>query len=103
MTGVQTCALPICPRMASSVVENLSRWQDWESLDRLIASYGMPPFDTSLTKQKVVIFALVCVKDGKKTSPDMLPPSAIAARKFLDGLDPEVVKSAEISLKRGGR
>ena len=91
------------PRMASSVVENLSRWQDWESLDRLIASYGMPPFDTSLTKQKVVIFALVCVKDGKKTSPDMLPPSAIAAQKFLDGLDPEVVKSAEISLKRGGR
>ncbi|MEI8381527.1 MAG: hypothetical protein WCJ09_15470 [Planctomycetota bacterium] len=91
------------PRIASSVVENLSRWQDWESLDRLIASYGMPPFDSSLSKQKVIIFALVCEKDGKKTSPEKLPQSAIAARKFLDGLDPEVVKSAEISWKRGGR
>ena len=85
------------PQIAANVIENLARWKDWQSLDRLVTAYGMTPFDSNLSKQKIVAFALVCEKDGRKTSPDALPPSAMKARKFLDGLDVEFVKSVERS------
>lgn len=83
------------PRLATNVVENLARWKDWQSLDQLLAAYGTPPFDSTLSKQKVVAFAIVCEKDGLKTSPQQLPATAIKARKFLDGLDQGFVKSVE--------
>ena len=90
------------PQIASSVIENLARWQDWESLELLVARYGMPPFDSTLSKQKIVVFALVCERAGKKSSSEKLPTSAVEARRFLNGLDPEFVKSAERSLLRRG-
>ncbi len=83
------------PRVAANVVENLARWKDWQSLDHLIAAYGTAPFDSTLSKQKVVAFAIVCEKDGIKTSPAALPESAVKARRFLDGLDQGFVKSVE--------
>ena len=83
---------------AFGVLENLARWKDWDSLDRLVAGYGKAPFDSNLEKEQIVQFALVCEKDGRKKSPDALPPSAVKARKFLKTLDPEFVKSAERSL-----
>lgn len=81
--------------IADTAVENLSRWKDWQSLDRLLAAYGKPPFDSTLSRQKIVAFALVCERDGKKISPDNPPPTAIRARKFLDSLDPKIISSAE--------
>jgi len=83
------------PRIAVNVVENLARWKDWQSLDRLISNYGMPPFDSTLSKQKIVAFAIVCENDGIKTSPQALPETAVKARRFLDGLDRDFVKSVE--------
>lgn len=83
------------PRIAVNVIENLSRWKDWQSLDPLVAAYGKPPFDSNFSKQKVVAFALVCEKDGLKTSPDSLPATAVKARQFLNGLDREFVRSVE--------
>lgn len=83
------------PSIATNVVENLSRWKDWDSLDRLIATYGKAPFDSPLSKQKIVAFALACERDGKKTSPEKLPISAIKARRFLQSLDPDFVKSVD--------
>jgi hypothetical protein len=83
------------PRIAVNVIENLSRWKDWESLDHLTAVYGKSPFDSGFSKQKIVAFALVCEKDGIKTSPESLPATAVKARQFLNGLDPDVVKSVE--------
>jgi hypothetical protein len=82
------------PKLASNVVKHLARWKDWQSLDRLIAAYGKEPFDSNFGKQQIVIFALVCEKDGKATSPDALPTTAIKARQFLDGLDPKIVRMA---------
>lgn len=83
------------PRIAANVVENLARWKDWQSLDHLIAAYGTTPFDSTLSKQKIVAFAIVCEKDGIKTSPQQLPETALKARQFLDGLDQAFVKSVE--------
>ena len=82
------------PKLAANVVKHLARWKDWDSLDRLIAAYGKEPFDSNFGKQQIVIFALVCEKDGKAMSPQALPESAIKARQFLDGLDPRTVKMA---------
>jgi hypothetical protein len=87
------------PTLAVNVIENLARWKDWTSLDPLIAAYGKAPFDSSLSRQKVVAFALVCEKDGKKTSPDAIPASAIKSRQFLDGLDRDFVRSVERFLR----
>ena len=83
------------PNIAVNVIENLARWKDWESLDRLVAAYGKEPFDSSLSKMKIVAFALVCEKDGIKTSPNSLPASAVKSRRFLNGLNREFVKSVE--------
>jgi hypothetical protein len=82
------------PKLAANVVKHLARWKDWQSLDKLIAAYGKEPFDSNFGKQQIVIFALVCEKDGKATSPDALPATAIKARQFLDGLDPKIVRTA---------
>jgi hypothetical protein len=83
------------PKIATAVIENLARWKDWESLDRLVQNYGKEPFDSNLSRQKIVKFALVCERDGKKTNPEALPPSAIKARKFLNSLDRDFVESVE--------
>ncbi len=90
------------PRFAASVLPDLARWKDWSVLDRLTASYGKPPFDSDLSKQDIVKFALVCEKDGLKQDPNAppVPPpaSALKARAFLNGLDPEFVRGVERSL-----
>lgn len=86
------------PRLASSVLKDLARWKDWSLLDRLTAEYGKPPFDSDLAKQGIVSFALVCERDGKKQAPDVPPATAIKARVFLSGLDPEFVDGVEGSL-----
>ena len=90
------------PRFAASVLPDLARWKDWSVLDRLTTSYGKPPFDSDLSKQDIVKFALVCEKDGLKqapNSPPVPPPaSALKARAFLNGLDPEFVRGVERSL-----
>lgn len=83
------------PRIAVNVIENLSRWKDWQALDQLTAAYGTVPFDSELSKQKIVVFALVCERDGLASAPKAVPVSAVKARTFLNGLDPEVVKAAE--------
>lgn len=83
------------PKLAVNVIENLARWQDWQSLDPLLSAYGKPPFDSSFSRQKIVVFALMCEIDGGKKSPEALPVSAIKARHFLNGLDRDLVKGAE--------
>lgn len=83
------------PSIAVNVIENLARWKDWDSLDRLTTVYGAPPFDSPLTKQKIVAFALVCERDGMKASPNPLSTNTLKARKFLEKLDPAFVKSVE--------
>lgn len=83
------------PRIAVNVIENLSRWKDWQSLDKLIMAYGTAPFDSNQSQQKIIAFALVCERDGFNQSPKPIPASALKARQFLDGLDPEVVKATE--------
>lgn len=86
------------PKIASSVIKNLARWKDWPSLDHLIAGYGVAPFDSTVSRNDIVAFALVCEKDGMKTSPEALPASAVKARKFLNGLDKDFVKGVERSI-----
>jgi hypothetical protein len=86
------------PKLAYGVPENLARWKDWDSLDAVISLYGKTPFDTPTSREKIILFALVCEKDGRSKSPETLPPSAVRARKFLNTLDPAVVKSAERTL-----
>lgn len=86
------------PRLASSVLPDLARWKDWSVLDRLIKSYGEAPFDADLAKQDIVKFALVCERDGLKKSADAPPATALEARQFLNGLDPDFVRGVERSL-----
>ena len=87
------------PRLAASVLPDLARWKDWSVLERLIQSYGQAPFDADLAKQDIVKFALVCERDGlKKTNPDAPPATAVKARQFLNGLDPDFVRGVERSL-----
>ncbi len=89
-------------QFAASVLPDLARWKDWSVLDRLTAAYGKAPFDSELTKQDIVKFALVCEKDGLKQDPNAppVPPpaSALKAREFLKGLDPEFVRGVERTL-----
>lgn len=87
------------PQFAESVIVDLARWKDWSSLDRLIASYGQPPWETRSGKEKVVAFALACQKDpAAATKKKGEISSAEKATKFLDGLDPAFVQS----VKSGG-
>ena len=86
------------PRLAASVLPDLARWKDWSVLERLTKSYGQSPFDADLAKQDIVKFALVCERDGRKTRPDTPPATALKARQFLNGLDPEFVRGVEKSL-----
>jgi hypothetical protein len=63
-------------------------------LPSVIARYGEEPFETPEGRQKVIQYALACVKHGGDH------PAVAVARKFLDRLktdDPETLAKAQRS------
>lgn len=80
------------PQVAESAVVDLARWKDWKSLHKLISDYGRDPWDTRAGKEKVVAFALSCLKDERTASGKELAEYGEEAKKFIDGLDPQFVQ-----------
>ncbi len=72
------------PEFAAAATIDLGRWQDWEALDRVVALFGQPGYDTPETTRAVVGYLLAC-------------PSDRAARQLarLRKLDPKAVADAE--------
>jgi hypothetical protein len=82
-------------RHGELAVIDLARWKDWDSLPRVIAVYGQPPFETREGKEKLVQFVLVAQKDLSATADE---PRLMQARSFLQRLrreEPDVVRAAE--------
>jgi hypothetical protein len=80
--------------MAESVLPDLSRWQDWSSVDTVAALYGTPEFNRRSQKQTVVRFLLTCAQDMKMGEPPS--EAALKARKHIAALqkrDPALVES----------
>lgn len=84
-------------QVAESAVKDLARWKDWHSLDKLIAAYGKDPFDTRGAKEKIIAFALSCLKDERTSPGKELAEYGVKAQQFLDGLDPDFVQKVRRS------
>lgn len=52
------------PQFTSLAIINLSRWQDWEMMDRLVSGYGTEPFADAHVRQTIVRFLLAAEKDA---------------------------------------
>ncbi|MDZ4684433.1 MAG: hypothetical protein SH850_05035 [Planctomycetaceae bacterium] len=84
------------PQFAEVAIVDLARWKDWSVLDKIIARYGEPPFETPEAKRKAITFALACIKDGGNDPQPGTP--AKQARRFIERLrteDPEMLRNAE--------
>ncbi len=72
---------------AEIVVADLARWKDWSVLDRLLANFGQPPFETESGKLKVIQFAQACAKDTRTDKE--IPLSVAEAKRFLAQVEKE--------------
>ena len=82
---------------AELAIIDLARWKDWKSLEPLIAAYGRTPWETRSGKEKIVAFALSCLKDAKSNPTGTASKYAAKAQEFLKGLDPDLVQSVKQS------
>ncbi len=82
---------------AEVVLGDLARWEHWRVMERVAAMDRKPPFDDPSSRQKLIHFALACVKAADKT-PEKPVPEADIARRFLADLertDPETLRNAK--------
>ena len=86
------------PEFAETAIRDLARWKDWVPLGKLTQSYGRDPWETRSAKEKIVAYALICLKDVPTSSGNRMPEHAIEAKKFLDQLDPAFVQAVKQSL-----
>ncbi|MFO0906579.1 MAG: hypothetical protein U0939_26485 [Pirellulales bacterium] len=71
------------PTLADLVIPDLARWEDWQSMDRLVTLFKEADEKTSWVKVPVINFLRVCPL-----------PEAKARIKELEKLDPESVRRA---------
>lgn len=76
------------PDFADQVILDLSRWEDWSVLDRLVQMFKTSD-KTGYVRQPVVTYLTVASEQ-----PGDVGPQAAAALKELERLDPETVKQA---------
>jgi len=72
---------------AEIVLADIARWKDWSVLERLLAAYGKPPYESKSSKLKVIQFAQACVKDVPKD--DSAPERIVTAKAFLANVERE--------------
>ncbi|WP_437229364.1 hypothetical protein SH661x_001402 [Planctomicrobium sp. SH661] len=90
------------PQLSGLVILDLARWQDWEVMDTLAASYGQEPFADRHPRQCIVRYLIVAEKDapeGTTINSDGKPVDYRSkARTYLNKLradDPATVKYVE--------
>jgi hypothetical protein len=74
------------PEFAASAIVDLARWQDWDSLESVVAVFGRPTSDAA-AKRAVVGYLLVCPDDKAAQHLERLRRS-----------DPKTIAEAEKSL-----
>jgi hypothetical protein len=89
-------------RMAELAVPDLSRWQDWESTDRLLRMYRQPPFSEDEGFRKAVVaYMAVCADATTERDGQTEPvPQAARAREFVADVrkdEPDLYRRAMIS------
>lgn len=78
------------PELADLVIPDLARWEDWESLDRLVELYRKADDKSSWVRTPVVNFVKACPL-----------PEAKDKLKELEKIDPAAVKRANMSFPFG--
>ncbi|HWB10943.1 MAG TPA: hypothetical protein VG826_17075 [Pirellulales bacterium] len=48
------------PAVAALAVADLSRWQDWQSVDRVASIFGQPGYDDPVTDRAIIGYLLAC-------------------------------------------
>jgi hypothetical protein len=85
------------PKIADLVVTDLARWEDWESMPRLIELYGQPGYDPPHVRRKFIHFMWAAVDSVPKDAATQ-PDYARTAEEFvakIEAEDPEIVKQAK--------
>jgi hypothetical protein len=91
------------PEVADLVITDLTRWEDWGVMDRLMSMYDAPDFNNNQTRRAVVRYLLAMSKKKAKADDDAAVSDKLAknvakAKANLDLLrkkDPDTVKHAE--------
>lgn len=85
------------PKIADLAVTDLARWEDWDSMPRLIELYGQPGYDPPHVRRKFIHFMWAALDSVPKDAAE--PPAyAQTAAEFvakLEAEDPDIVKQAK--------
>ena len=79
------------PQLADLVIPDLARWEDWQSIDKLVALFKNADEESSWVRVPVINFLRACPL-----------PKAKEAVDELSKIDPEVVKRADTLFAFGG-
>jgi hypothetical protein len=85
------------PKIADLAVTDLSRWEDWESMPRLIELYGQPGYDPPHVRRKFIHFMWAAMDSVPKDAAKK-PDYAVKAEDFvakIEAEDPDIVKQAK--------
>ena len=85
------------PELADLVIADLSRWEDWEVTDRLIAMYDEEDFSIPSIKRAIIRFLLVCSSETTVSAGES-PEEATKAAKALEEIqekDPKIYRDAK--------
>jgi len=85
------------PDLADQVINDLTRWEDWSVMDRLVALFKSEDEDARWTREPVVQYLQVCARQDNETG-----RKAQRALEELTQLDPETVKRAQSYFAFGG-
>lgn len=85
------------PELADLVIADLSRWEDWEVTDRLIAMYDEEDFNIPSIKRAIIRYLLVCSSLESDVAGD--PPAhvvkAASALEEIQEKDPKIYRDAK--------
>jgi hypothetical protein len=86
------------PDLADLVIADLARWEDWESVDRLLLIYDDEDYGTPTIKRAIIRFLMVCVESASASGEESPPKYAVTARaalKRLEHEDPKIFRDAK--------
>lgn len=85
--------------LAEVVIADLSRWQDWAAMDRIVGLYDKPEYALPGIKRAIIAYLLEAERDLPEDAADDAPPPAhVAAAKGhlaeIEQQDPDLVARA---------
>jgi hypothetical protein len=86
------------PELADIVIADLSRWEDWAVVDKLVALYDHEDYNIPAIKRAIIRYLLTCENSWQEADSGEIPEYIVTARQALARIeqnDPKTVRDAK--------